>query len=293
MANSACCDNSHATVYERSGRALVDVEAPILFPSRTRRHRELPARGYLVVLAVEAAVAVVSAVTAAPGPRLPFGEFAGWWGLGSMVAMQLYSVRRRVPALRRLGALRTWLDWHIFMGVQGGIFITYHGFRVTNWSSAAGIGLALMWLVLGSGLFGRYLFSRVPRTLTGEVLAARALDRELAVLGEELAARLPEPLDLALPELARDAGVAATRAHGREVRAQIRRVSCALAHLPDAAHLIEVARRRARLARRRPRIAAAERVLRAWLTLHRPITIALGTLAMLHVIAHFAYRALP
>ena len=48
-----------------------------------------------------------------------------------MVLMLLYSVRKRVAALRRLGALSRWLDVHIFLGVFGPLLVVLHsGFKV-------------------------------------------------------------------------------------------------------------------------------------------------------------------
>ena len=43
-----------------------------------------------------------------------------------MVMMHVYSLRKRVKALRDLGSLRHWLQFHIFMGLQGALLVTYH-----------------------------------------------------------------------------------------------------------------------------------------------------------------------
>src|SRR5438094_505158 len=43
----------------------------------------------------------------------------GWAGLGSMVLMHVYSLRRRVRAMAGMGKLRSWLRFHIFLGLQG------------------------------------------------------------------------------------------------------------------------------------------------------------------------------
>ena len=47
------------------------------------------------------------------------GHKLGVIGSSMMVLMLLYSVRKRVGALRRLGPLGRWLDVHIFLGVFG------------------------------------------------------------------------------------------------------------------------------------------------------------------------------
>ena len=47
------------------------------------------------------------------------GHTLGLVGSAMMVLMLLYSVRKRVGALRRVGPLSRWLDVHIFLGVVG------------------------------------------------------------------------------------------------------------------------------------------------------------------------------
>src|SRR5437870_3513398 len=51
----------------------------------------------------------------------------GWAGTASMAIMHVYSLRRRVRAMRTWGPLRSWLHFHIFMGLQGALFVSYHG----------------------------------------------------------------------------------------------------------------------------------------------------------------------
>ena len=74
---------------------------------------------------------------AATRPRPPWTYELGWIGAGSMLVMQLYSVRRRVRALRRLGALRSWLDAHIFLGLHGFVLVSYHSIGVSPSTSTS------------------------------------------------------------------------------------------------------------------------------------------------------------
>ena len=51
------------------------------------------------------------------------GHRLGIIGSSMMVLMLLYSVRKRVKWLRRLGPLSNWLDLHIFLGVIGPLLV--------------------------------------------------------------------------------------------------------------------------------------------------------------------------
>jgi len=59
------------------------------------------------------------------------GHPLGVVGSSMMLLMLLYSVRKRVPALRRVGPLGRWLDGHIYLGVFGPLLVILHsGFKV-------------------------------------------------------------------------------------------------------------------------------------------------------------------
>jgi hypothetical protein len=115
-------------------------------------------------------------VAASPARPLMTYEM-GWLGVGSMLIMQLYSVRRRVRALRALGSLRAWLDAHVFLGLQGFVLVAYHSVGVSPSASLAAINFGLVAIVVTTGLVGRYLYGLIPR--------ARAIDAiAYAELGE-------------------------------------------------------------------------------------------------------------
>jgi hypothetical protein len=221
---------------------------------------------YLAILLVE--IFALGGLAAASHGRPPLTYEMGWLGCGSMLVMQLYSVRRRVRALRHLGALRSWLDAHIFLGLQGFVLVAYHSIGASPSASLAAINFALVAVVVTTGLIGRYLYSLLPRARASDVLA-------YAELGPSAIAPLPEcrglcdliGLDLerrrVLRELRRDPSLPADRA--RELGRSIT------------------------LALRISALEVAERWFSRWTLLHRPLALLLLATTTLHVLAHFAY----
>jgi hypothetical protein len=59
-----------------------------------------------------------------PGGSL--GLRFGMAGLAMMTLMHAYSARKRLRPLRKLGALRKWLDVHILLGILGPLFVVLH-----------------------------------------------------------------------------------------------------------------------------------------------------------------------
>ena len=136
--------------------------------------------------------------------RTPLGERAhheGYWswkaggrvghklgiaGSSMMLLMLLYSVRKRVGALRRAGALSRWLDVHIFFGVFGPLLVVLHsGFKVQG---LVALSFWSMVVVASGGVLGRYLYLQIPRTRAGEALALAELESQDRDLTERLRA---------------------------------------------------------------------------------------------------------
>src|SRR5262245_7471116 len=124
---------------------------------------------YVTILLVE--IFFLGGLAAASRTRPPMTYEMGWLGCASMLVMQLYSVRRRLRVLRRLGSLRTWLDAHIFLGLQGFVLVTYHSIGASPNASLAALNFAMVATVVAMGLIGRYLYSLLPRARARDVLA--------------------------------------------------------------------------------------------------------------------------
>lgn len=112
----------------------------------------------------------------------------GSWGLGfgiagaaMMIVMLLYSVRKRFAALRRLGPVSVWLDFHILLGLCGPLFILLHSsFKVRG---LVALSFWSMVAVATSGIAGRYLYRQIPHSSSGDELTlaeVERLDKELA-----------------------------------------------------------------------------------------------------------------
>jgi hypothetical protein len=89
-----------------------------------------------------------------PGRQLSL--FLGWAGLGLMIIMNVYSLRKRLSWLSQSGKLTSWLNFHILCGLVGPTFIIFHcNFKVRG---IVGISFWSMVISFSSGLIGRYFY---------------------------------------------------------------------------------------------------------------------------------------
>ena len=137
------------------------------------------------------------------------GHMLGVVGASMMVLMQLYSVRKRVPALRGLGPLNRWLDVHIYLGVFGPLLVILHSaFKVQG---LVALSFWSMIAVALSGVAGRYLYMQIPRTRAGEELTLA----ELEAADQRLTDRLRREFGLEQARLDRLESLAAPSDTGR------------------------------------------------------------------------------
>jgi hypothetical protein len=100
-----------------------------------------------------------------PPAREVFGHGLGILGFILMLMTEtLYSLRKRSRSVR-WGRMSSWLQIHIFTGLVGPYMVLLH----TSWkfNGLAGASTLLTVIIVVSGFIGRYIFTRIPRTLDG------------------------------------------------------------------------------------------------------------------------------
>lgn len=102
----------------------------------------------------------------------PAGRIGHTYGvIGSMMmtlGVIIYAVRKRSRRMARLGKLRYWLQFHIFLCTLGPYLILLH--TTFRFGGLVSISFWSMAVVVLSGVFGRYVYARIPKTLNGQFL---------------------------------------------------------------------------------------------------------------------------
>ena len=237
------------------------------------------------------------------------GYALGIAGLGMMVLLLLYPVRKRARFLRNAGDLRRWFHVHMALGLVGPTAILLHA-NFQLGSSNATAALMSMLLVAGSGIVGRVIYTRVHSKYLGHRATLRALRAgaeegqgglgslldlapELEVLIAEFEARLLVPANGPLQGARRflSAGreaAALRRSAWRIVRAALRAER--RARVGRAPLLRRRDARRAlvgyvRAVKREVRLSAYARAFSIWHVLHLPLCVLLYAAAAVHVVA--------
>ncbi len=109
------------------------------------------------------------------------GQGLGIFGsLLIITGVATYSTRKRWGRLHRVGKLRGWLTFHIFVCTLGPYLILLH--TTLKIGNIASIAFWSMTVVVVSGVFGRYVYVHIPKTANGVFYTQQDMAREQQAL---------------------------------------------------------------------------------------------------------------
>ena len=100
-------------------------------------------------------------------PEEGVGYALGLVGLGMMVLLLLYSVRKRWSALSSAGPVHQWFHIHMALGLLGPTAILFHS-NFSLGSLNANVALLCMLTVSLSGIVGRFVYTRIHYEYRGD-----------------------------------------------------------------------------------------------------------------------------
>jgi hypothetical protein len=231
------------------------------------------------------------------------GQAAGLLTFALFAFMWLYPLRKRVRWLARFGTMAGWLEVHIVAG----LVLPFVGAVHAAWrfQGVIGVGYAALLTVCLSGVVGRYLYTRIPRSHAGIELdldQIRAQQRAL-VLDIASATGLPaQEIERGLAEMqpapaasSVRGGIAATFAGlvagdlrrwtaGARLRRRWRSVGAGPRGRSALRRAVRLARREIALTQRARMLEATRRVFRFWHVAHRPFALTAFVAVTIHVV---------
>lgn len=100
------------------------------------------------------------------------------------IGVSTYMLRKRVRAFSRLGLLKHWLEFHIFLCTLGPILVLFH--TAFKFGGIVSISFWSMVAVFLSGIIGRFIYIQIPRTIEGRELSLSEIKDTKTNLGTQL-----------------------------------------------------------------------------------------------------------
>ncbi|HEY6852887.1 MAG TPA: hypothetical protein VI139_01470, partial [Gemmatimonadales bacterium] len=228
------------------------------------------------------------------------GQSAGLLALAIFLFLWLYPLRKKFRWLGWTGSIARWLDVHVLAALSLPLLVAIHA--AWRFDGLIGVGFWSMLVVWLSGIGGRYIYARIPRSkagveLTIDEIAARraellaqivkASGLDASVVEGTLAVRARDParrgiwgtlFGMIADDFARRRAARALRRAWRARARHGRRDDGRL-----IAEVLRLARRTMSLEQQARMLDASHDVFRYWHILHRPVAVAALVAVVVHV----------
>lgn len=136
-------------------------------------------------------------------PQYELLKPSGLWGHGLGVIGTLiiligifgYIARKRLHVLSRVGVLKYWLEFHIFLCTLGPVMVLFH--TSFKFGGIVSVGFWSMAIVWASGVIGRFIYLQIPRTIEGRELSLH----EVQEIKNKMDTELLEKYDIDFSEI--------------------------------------------------------------------------------------------
>ncbi len=198
-----------------------------------------------------------------------------------------YIAKKRYKFLARLGRLKYWLEFHIFLCTLGPIMVLFH--TAFKFGGVVSISFWSMVAVVASGVIGRYIYVQIPHTEEGKEMSLE----EVQALKSEIDQILSQnyQLDMALFNgvLVGNGSASNSGIFGRYFadRQTINRVKQTLKtnNLPkkESKEIIQLVKNELALNNRIGRLQTMKQLFKYWHVAHLPFAIIMLVIMVIHV----------
>jgi hypothetical protein len=157
---------------------------------RTRRWANVVPLTFGIAIVVVLLIGWLNRNDSSLTPKSGVGYWLGIAGSLLMLLLLVYPLRKRMRSLRVIGTVAFWFRAHMILGVFGSVLILWHAnFRLGSINS--NVALLAMLVVATSGIFGRYLYSKIHLGLYGRKAAAPEIIADAEALRRLIGANMP------------------------------------------------------------------------------------------------------
>jgi hypothetical protein len=207
-----------------------------------------------------------------------------------------YMARKRLSPLAHAGSLKHWLQVHIFLCTLGPFLVLLH--TTFKFGGLVSIAFWSMTIVVVSGVFGRYVYARIPKTVNGRFLGLEMVRDRLSELSAAIAARTHLPVAELESVLAPATPVTWNRSLAAALATAVRNDVRQRRHLrgvrrylharrvPRELHgpVLSLVREQRRLHQRAALLQPFQRLFRYWHVIHLPLAMVMFLVLSVHVV---------
>jgi hypothetical protein len=222
------------------------------------------------------------------------GSFFMLVGVGS------YMVRKRMKRFSRLGKLKHWLEFHIFLCTLGPILVLFH--TSFKFGGLVAISFWSMVAVFASGVIGRFIYIQIPRTIEGREMSLKEIHEmkknpgEIAGGNTEIAAKITGILDENVKRAVLDSSqknlISSYFSDYRAINTLKGKLKKSAISKAERKRIVRLVRHEFSMNRKIGRLQLMQNLFRYWHVAHLPFAIVMLIIMIIHVAVTiiFGYR---
>lgn len=234
------------------------------------------------------------------------GHGAGILGSFMMIlGVSIYMMRKRIKRLHGIGYLTNWLELHIFLCTLGPILVLFH--TAFKFGGIVAVSFWSMTAVVLSGVVGRFLYVQIPRTIQGQVIGFKDLQK----MSDRLNDRLKEEFNVSPTVLTMLDKYSSFESYTRltpakslkivffsyfRIKIILRKLKRELRanrkNTPEITEIVKTAKSKLVLSRRIGLLKTTQKIFRYWHVVHLPFAIIMFIIMFVHIAVTiiFGYR---
>jgi hypothetical protein len=205
-----------------------------------------------------------------------------------LIGVFSYMFRKRMRFFARIGILKHWLEFHIFLCTLGPFLILFH--TTFKFGGIVAVSFWSMVAVFLSGILGRYIYLQIPHSIEGRELTLSEIEEQKREMNKQL--RQTVTLDEGIYEMidnfpvetnskrtffgrSRDERIAI-----KELRSQLKKQKIST---EKAREVIQIFRDQLKLKRKILRLVTMQKLFAYWHVAHLPFALIMLVVMIIHV----------
>jgi len=211
-----------------------------------------------------------------------------------IVGVFSYMLRKRLRLFSRVGILKHWLEFHIFLCTLGPILILFH--TTFKFGGIVAVSFWSMVAVFLSGIAGRYIYLQIPRSIEGKELTLIEIEEQKSEMNKQL--RRSVVLDESIYELidtipGKQGENSGFWAKSSEERTALSRIKIELSQqaIPreKVREIVHVFKNQLALKRRIQRLATMQKLFSYWHVAHLPFALIMLVVMIIHIVVAITF----
>ncbi len=211
-----------------------------------------------------------------------------------IVGVFSYMLRKRLRLFSRVGILKHWLEFHIFLCTLGPILILFH--TTFKFGGIVAVSFWSMVAVFLSGIAGRYIYLQIPRSIEGKELTLIEIEEQKIEMNKQL--RRSVVLDESIYELidtipGKQGKNSGFWAKSSEERTALSRLKIELSQqaIPreKVREIVHVFKNQLALKRRIQRLATMQKLFSYWHVAHLPFALIMLVVMIIHIVVAITF----